>query len=229
MDISNPFSPVLVDYKDGPYGATDVAVSGNYAYVSGQYDGGLRILDLANPAAPVEVGSYNTPGSAYGVAVSGNYAYVADRYHGLRVIDVSNPTAPVETGFYDTPGSAYGVAVSGNYAYVADYCYFGIYDISAATGISQTPILQPSSFSLSCYPNPFNSNTVIRYSLPRGSRVELEVFDVLGRVVSRMNLGNVSAGSYSQALDFGGRASGTYLVRLRTADHAVSTKIVLVR
>jgi hypothetical protein len=87
----------------------------------------------------------------------------------------------------------------------------------------------PDAPQLSVYPNPFNSQAVIRYSLPRQAQVDLEVFDVLGRVVNRWDLGNVSAGSYSRSLDFGTHASGTYLVRLRTPDHAMTTKIVLVR
>jgi hypothetical protein len=87
----------------------------------------------------------------------------------------------------------------------------------------------PSEPRLSAYPNPFNSTTVIRYSLPRLAHVDLEVFDILGRVVNCLDLGNVSAGNYSRSLDLGGHASGTYLVRLRTPDQAVTTKIVLVR
>jgi hypothetical protein len=87
----------------------------------------------------------------------------------------------------------------------------------------------PSSPSLSAYPNPFNSTTVIRYSLPRQAHVDLEVYDILGRVVNRMDLGSVSPGSYTRRLDFSPYASGTYLVRLKTPDQAVMTKMMLLK
>jgi hypothetical protein len=103
------------------------------------------------------------------------------------------------------------------------------FDVPAPSSVPSTVHPLPDEPQLSVYPNPFNSQAVIRYSLPRQAQVDLEVFDVLGRVVSRWDLGNVSAGSYSRGLDFGGRASGTYLVRLRTPDHAVTTKIVCVK
>jgi hypothetical protein len=87
----------------------------------------------------------------------------------------------------------------------------------------------PSSPLLSVYPNPFNSATIIRYSLPRQAHVDLEVYDILGRVVDRIDLGSVSPGSYTRRLDFSPYASGTYLVRLKTPDQAVMTKMVLLR
>jgi hypothetical protein len=90
-------------------------------------------------------------------------------------------------------------------------------------------LLRPSSFLLRAYPNPFNAATVICYSLPHPAHVDLEVFDILGRVVNRLDLGNLSAGSYSRSLDFSPQASGTYLVRLRTPDQAVMMKIMLVK
>jgi len=144
VNITNPAAPTEVGHCDTPGYAWCVAVSGNYAYVASD---GLRVVDITNPAAPSEVGYYE-PGDALGVAVSGNYAYVATGDRGLRVVNVTNPSAPFEVGFYDTPGHACGVAVSGSYAYVADGLYFGIYDCSAATGVSEASILHPSSFIL---------------------------------------------------------------------------------
>ena len=108
-----------VGYYDTPGAASDVAVSGNYAYVADHYS--MRIINISNPASPSEVGNYDTPGYASGVAVSGNYAYVVVQESGLRIINISNPASPSEVGYCDTPGYAFDVAVSGNYAYVADW------------------------------------------------------------------------------------------------------------
>src|SRR5690606_36003579 len=56
----------------------------------------------------------------------------------------------------------------------------------------------PNGFELSQnYPNPFNPSTVIRYQLPVSSKVQLKVFDALGRQVAELVNGNVSSGIHT--------------------------------
>lgn len=97
----------------------DVAVSGEYAFVSHIADG-IRVVDISNPAAPESVTTLDTPGNAYGVAVSGDYLYVADGTTGLQVVDISPATVPIITGAADTPGDARDLVVVGTLAYVAE-------------------------------------------------------------------------------------------------------------
>ncbi|MEI8330257.1 MAG: hypothetical protein WCF90_01145 [Methanomicrobiales archaeon] len=62
--------------------ASDVHVSGNYAYVGSENRNALEIVDVANTAAPVHAGTISdgTVGAKLfnpvGVYVSGSYAYV---------------------------------------------------------------------------------------------------------------------------------------------------------
>ena len=74
---------------------------------------------------------------------------------------------------------------------------------------------------LPAFPNPFNPSTVIRYALPEGSFVRLEVYDVLGRRVRELVRDRQSAGWHSVVWDgrdeFGRKVgSGVYLCRLST-------------
>jgi len=69
------------------------------------------------------------------------------------------------------------------------------------------------------YPNPFNPHTTIRYELPCKARVKLEVYDVLGRLVSTLVDLEQEMGSYEVKWD--GKsddglalASGIYFYRL---------------
>ncbi|MFH0790104.1 MAG: PKD domain-containing protein [Candidatus Omnitrophota bacterium] len=113
-----PFSPSLLAKFDNLGDASDVCISGNYAYVA---DGsnGLEVIDIKQPNNPVLAGSYDTPGDACGVYVLGNYAYVADGYKGLWIIDISDPKNPKSMGNYSC--NAENVFVSGDYAYIANY------------------------------------------------------------------------------------------------------------
>lgn len=85
------------------------------------------------------------------------------------------------------------------------------------------------------FPNPFNRETVIRFSLPTGADVELAVLNLAGQRVATLVEGVREAGVH--AVKWDGRdnrhqplASGIYLYRLRTGRHAVETrKLVLVR
>lgn len=120
IDISDPENPAIAGEVDMP-GASDVFVSGSYAYVTigTILAGKLTILNITDPANPVIVGNAGTPTEAVEVAVSGNYAYVGDWYTGLHVVDVTDPANPAIVWNQNNYGSVFGdIAVSGKYAYI---------------------------------------------------------------------------------------------------------------
>lgn len=79
----------------------------------------------------------------------------------------------------------------------------------------------PNGFKLEGnYPNPFNPSTTIRYALPQAGDVNLDVFDVTGRLVRTVNLGAQSAGSQGATFQANGLASGVYLYQLRVRTQA---------
>ena len=116
FDVRDPTNCVFVGSYPG-YGA-GVAVSGNYAYVSG-----IGVLNIGNPTNIFREGSFPAEWSVLRlipVAVSGRYAYAVDIGVGLQVIDVSNPANCVRVAVFDTKGSASSVAVAPSGIYVAD-------------------------------------------------------------------------------------------------------------
>jgi hypothetical protein len=82
---------------------------------------------------------------------------------------------------------------------------------------------------LSNYPNPFNAQTTIRFSLPEAGRVEIDVFDILGRKVDYVFSGDLQAGEHGVVWDAGGNPSGIYLYRLSVGGRAVTGKMTLVK
>jgi hypothetical protein len=93
----------------------------------------------------------------------------------------------------------------------------------------------PSEFSLAQnYPNPFNPSTVIEYTLKARTQVRLEVFDIVGRLVTVLEDGEQEPGRHSHIWDGNdahGRsvASGIYFYRLVTPEFRMARKMVLMK
>src|SRR3990172_4576430 len=62
------------------------------------------------------------------------------------------------------------------------------------------------------YPNPFNSETVINYSIPVCSDVQLVISNLLGQKIWQSNLSNQIAGSHSIRWNGSAYSSGIYFL-----------------
>jgi hypothetical protein len=148
--------------------------------------------------------------------------------HGLILIDqttsetidlLANPSITLP-GLPSESGSFYRLVVGGE-------------ESDAEGSVSGNNL--PESYSLSQnYPNPFNAGTVISYFLPEPTRVDIRVFDVLGRPIATLFQGERGAGYHRAAWD--GRdaknrevASGVYFYRLTTPGFTATKKMLLLR
>jgi hypothetical protein len=84
------------------------------------------------------------------------------------------------------------------------------------------------------YPNPFNPSTTIVYALPVRAQVSLEIYNVIGQKVKTLYNDIQNAGHWT--IVWNGRdnagtqvASGMYFCRLSTPDHAITTKMLLLK
>ena len=96
-------------------------------------------------------------------------------------------------------------------------------NVEANTSTSVTTALNPS------YPNPFNSETVLSYTLPTASDIRLEVFALNGQRVAILHEGFQVAGYHTIAMDASDWASGVYLYRLTTPAGRFVQKFTLLR
>ena len=90
--------------------------------------------------------------------------------------------------------------------------------------LAEEMLVLPESYALGVpYPNPFNSEVVVKYTLPRESEVEVVVYNTLGQVVRRLVEGHRRLGHHRvvwDGRDGTGRelATGTYLVQMRAGE-----------
>ncbi|MBN1872853.1 MAG: carboxypeptidase regulatory-like domain-containing protein [Anaerolineae bacterium] len=114
VDLSTPANPQSIGQYD--YDASDIAISGDYAYLGGS---GLRIINVADLSAPTLIGEYLGSDTIFSVAVSGDYAYIGD--YRLQIINVTDPANPTLTGSLSigSGNMVNDIEIAGSYAYLA--------------------------------------------------------------------------------------------------------------
>jgi hypothetical protein len=78
------------------------------------------------------------------------------------------------------------------------------------------------------HPNPFNTSTVIEFTLPKKELVNLSVYDILGRRVADIYDRVLEAGTHKHRLSLDA-PSGVYLYRLRAGNTEITRKMALVK
>jgi len=107
--------------------------------------------------------------------------------------------------------------------------------IDSVTSVRERPASSALTFNLSQnYPNPFNQNTVIQYSLPKSSKVELVIHNLLGQKVRTLVHQNQTAGYkivfWDGKNDKGEEvASGVYFYKLQYGDYKQTKKMLLLK
>jgi len=96
---------------------------------------------------------------------------------------------------------------------------------------NEVEIGSPQVFELKQnYPNPFNPSTKISFSLPVDSKVTLEIYDMSGKMVSRiLNNEFRSANYYTVDFNASGLSSGMYFYTLKSSNNVDTKKMLLVK
>ena len=88
----------------------------------------------------------------------------------------------------------------------------------------------PASFTvINNYPNPFNSSTLIQFSLEKDSFVELRLFNNLGREVQNLISDNLNRGLHRIQFSADGLASGIYFAHLQTTGQSETIILELIK
>jgi len=95
------------------------------------------------------------------------------------------------------------------------------------SSIKQRPNTTLLSFDI--YPNPFNPATTLSYYVPSPVNVNVDIFDINGRLVRRMTNLPGQSGSHSIRFDGSNLASGIYFVRFLAGSRVKMKKIMLIK
>ena len=79
------------------------------------------------------------------------------------------------------------------------------------------------------YPNPFNPTTIIKFSIPKATYINLSVYNILGELVTVLVDSFVDAGFYQKAYDASNLTSGIYICRLVADGQNFTRKMNLIK
>ena len=107
-------------------------------------------------------------------------------------------------------------------------CYY----VSFKGNQNETPAV--TSIEITNYPNPFNPETKIEYSIPSESKIELSIYNIKGQKVKTLIKGTQQSGSYSIIWDGKDEnekpvGSGLYFYKLKTKDKELTKKMLLLK
>jgi hypothetical protein len=102
--------------------------------------------------------------------------------------------------------------------------------IPADQNVEEIAVL-PTVFDIAQnYPNPFNAETTIQYQLPIDVHVNIQIFDVLGRLVTTLVDEPKTAGFYK--LNWraeNSMASGIYFYRIKAGDYKAIRRFLMIK
>ncbi|MFZ2322655.1 MAG: T9SS type A sorting domain-containing protein [Ignavibacteriaceae bacterium] len=84
-------------------------------------------------------------------------------------------------------------------------------------------------YEISCYPNPFNPTTTIKYQLPKAGHTILKIYNELGREIKTLVNQYQTKGKYEEVFNASDLASGVYYYSLTSEDYYKSGKLLLIK
>jgi hypothetical protein len=99
----------------------------------------------------------------------------------------------------------------------------------------QKSVAIPTEYTLyQNYPNPFNPETMIRFDLPKDTKVKIDVFNVLGQRIKKLIDKQLPAGQHFVLwrgdTDFGATvASGIYIYRIKAGSFIEIKKMLYLK
>jgi len=79
------------------------------------------------------------------------------------------------------------------------------------------------------YPNPFNPSTMIEYSIPKSSKIEISIHNLTGQKLKTLVNKSHTPGDYRVTWDGSGYAAGVYIYQINADNFVQSKKMLLIK
>ncbi|HEX3073541.1 MAG TPA: T9SS type A sorting domain-containing protein [Ignavibacteriales bacterium] len=110
----------------------------------------------------------------------------------------------------------------------SEYVY--VHSINMIISVEDEPnITSDLTYKLSAYPNPFNPQTTISFTIPNAGKVELAVYDILGRKATELLNEYRDKGNYEIKFNGANLASGIYFYTIKTGNFVKTNKLILLK
>ena len=96
--------------------------------------------------------------------------------------------------------------------------------------LSSDNVYIPETYSISnAYPNPFNPSTNFQYEIPDNAMVNIQIYDLNGRMIEQLVSSHHSPGVYNISWNASKFSSGIYILLMKSNDFLHSQKISLTK
>jgi hypothetical protein len=142
--------------------------------------------------------------------------------------DIPSPRGSFTTiigGFAGHKATIFGGAQ--NYQLFFNDVYFLDWDVTVGIEDDSPPIAD--DINVSCYPNPFNTQVAIKYTLDKPGRVSISIYSLRGRKLATILDKVMPAGEHLSTWNSSNCSSGVYFARLNIGDSSKSIKMLLLK
>jgi hypothetical protein len=224
VDVHDPNNSTVL--STFPCYAKSICLKDSFAFIADAI--GLYSINISNPSTPESLSYISTPTSDYStnIVLSGKYLYFASST--LSIIDVSDPYSPKIVGISSIGG--YKFAVYDKYIYITGDLNIAIFKNELITSAFNEKDPISNEFQLyPNYPNPFNSTTMIKYSIPRPDYVSISIYDVIGRIIETLDIGFQFQGDYEYQWNPENISAGLYFIKLTVGKFTIIKKALLIK
>ncbi|MDN5354722.1 MAG: hypothetical protein PWQ09_1478 [Candidatus Cloacimonadota bacterium] len=197
----------------------------------------IKSYELSNPLEPEFLYQleYDTQGrlnshNDYLVGKQANYLPIYD------ISNVQNTIVPAEM-ILELISAAYGCnffEIDGQeYMFVVEVSAIEVFEINNTSNIGELEVVDMGT-NLSNYPNPFNPETTINFSLNEAGPVELAIYNIKGQKIKTLVNETLPAQNYN--IVWNGRddnnqqvSSGVYFYRMNTSTYTSTRKMILMK
>jgi len=110
-----------------------------------------------------------------------------------------------------------------------DLMIFPVIDITSSSAGINNYVSHGGLKLYAAYPNPANSTININFALDKSAKVDVEIYDITGKVVKTISSNNLASGANSVSVDVSTLEAGSYLYSINANGNKMFSKFVVTK